>query len=141
MAILRSGSRGIEVAQLQTALNSRPSGLSPLKVDGIFGPTTLARVREFQAQNGLTVDGIAGPATYGRLFGNTSIAPNTVAQQGSFASSAENISGRILPVAVLVIGVLLVKDLISAIPPPKKSNKRKRKASNDEGSFLDRIFG
>ena len=35
----------------------------PLKADGVFGPATDARVRNFQTRNGLLVDGIVGRQT------------------------------------------------------------------------------
>ena len=34
-----------------------------LEIDGKFGKLTLAAVKDYQAQHGLTVDGIVGPAT------------------------------------------------------------------------------
>jgi peptidoglycan hydrolase-like protein with peptidoglycan-binding domain len=58
---LRVGSSGADVLYLQRALNAN------LKLDGIFGPITERRVREFQRANGLQVDGIVGPITWGRL--------------------------------------------------------------------------
>src|SRR6185312_11280676 len=61
---LSVGSRGSGVESLQSALNAIDSSqLPPLKVDGIFGPRTLARVREFQSKSGLKADGIVGPLT------------------------------------------------------------------------------
>jgi hypothetical protein len=55
---------------LQTELNCRPpSHLTPLKTDGIFGPRTLDRVREFQTNSGLAADGIVGPLTLAALNG------------------------------------------------------------------------
>lgn len=62
MLVLRTGSRGAEVHQLQTLLG--------IPADGIFGPQTARAVREFQASKGLVVDGIVGPATWG-AFSNT----------------------------------------------------------------------
>jgi peptidoglycan hydrolase-like protein with peptidoglycan-binding domain len=62
------GSTGAEAVILQAQLNSKlPTGLL-LSVDGIFGPKTLARVKEFQKNNGLKVDGIVGPLTWGKLL-------------------------------------------------------------------------
>jgi peptidoglycan hydrolase-like protein with peptidoglycan-binding domain len=58
------------VQELQSLLNAAPAGtLPPLAVDGIFGPKTLARVKEFQAQGTpkLVVDGIVGPKTWAKL--------------------------------------------------------------------------
>lgn len=53
---LREGARGnaVKVAQLRVHV----------KDDGIFGPVTLAAVRNAQRQNGLTVDGIVGYHTW-----------------------------------------------------------------------------
>ena len=67
MALIRSGDRGAIVSQLQTSLNSLPSRLSRLTADGIFGPRTLARVIEFQKDNGLKPDGIVGDATSAKI--------------------------------------------------------------------------
>lgn len=65
---LSYGSSGQAVVELQTALNRRsPTSLPRLGLDGIFGPKTLARVREFQGGAGLVADGIVGPKTWGAL--------------------------------------------------------------------------
>jgi peptidoglycan hydrolase-like protein with peptidoglycan-binding domain len=50
------------VKAVQTAL-----GIIP--VDGKFGPQTDAKVKQWQAANGLTADGIVGPQTWAKLFG------------------------------------------------------------------------
>jgi peptidoglycan hydrolase-like protein with peptidoglycan-binding domain len=66
--MLSIGSTGPDVTRLQGLLNSRPpSALPRLNVDGIFGPKTLARVKEFQRNHGLQADGIVGPKTWGKL--------------------------------------------------------------------------
>lgn len=44
--------------------------LGGLAVDGVFGPLTLARVREYQSAHGLGVDGIVGVHTWGDLLGH-----------------------------------------------------------------------
>lgn len=54
---LRRGSSGESVRVLQ----------EKLFVDGVFGPSTEAAVREFQRKHGLTVDGIVGPRTWAKL--------------------------------------------------------------------------
>ncbi len=59
--VLVYGSRGQDVAQLQTLLVE--AGYSPGTPDGVFGRQTLAAVRAFQFDSSLTVDGIAGPRT------------------------------------------------------------------------------
>ena len=48
---LRNGSVGAYVQLLQTALNIAPSAYSYLALDGIFGPLTDKRVREFQIRD------------------------------------------------------------------------------------------
>jgi peptidoglycan hydrolase-like protein with peptidoglycan-binding domain len=58
--ILKRGSYGSEVKLLQTVLNN--NGYK-LKVNGVFGKKTLAAIKSFQSENGLTVDGIVGPKT------------------------------------------------------------------------------
>lgn len=62
--LLKTGMYGQGIDIVQLALNNHPpSILPPLKVDGIFGPKTEARVREFQRSRGLKVDGAVGPDT------------------------------------------------------------------------------
>jgi hypothetical protein len=70
--ILRLGSRGIDVQELQTRLNvwlliSPGVGVPVLAADGVFGSRTQAAVMAFQRANGLTVDGIGGSQTWGAL--------------------------------------------------------------------------
>ena len=60
MELYKRGSKGEVVKQIQAALH--------LYQDGIFGPLTEERIREFQIQNGLTPDGIVGPATLAKLI-------------------------------------------------------------------------
>ena len=53
--LLKEGSRGQEVAELQQALG--------IDGDGVFGVGTRAAVESYQQKNGLLVDGIVGPQT------------------------------------------------------------------------------
>ena len=62
--LLREGSRGPAVSDLQAQLNAKGASLD---VDGIFGPQTEAAVRAFQEAHGLQVDGIVGPETRNAL--------------------------------------------------------------------------
>ena len=62
--MLRTGSKGPEVAELQRRLNHAGETLG---VDGEFGPATNDAVRRFQGTRGLEVDGVVGPATWGAL--------------------------------------------------------------------------
>ena len=59
-AILKRGSKGVAVVDLQTRLAVLGHRLIG---DGNFGPATEGAVRSFQAAHGLVVDGIAGPQT------------------------------------------------------------------------------
>jgi len=60
------GETGKRVSDLQERLNA--GGFKPpLKVDGIFGPKTLAAVKAFQRSHGLKVDGLVGPKTTAAL--------------------------------------------------------------------------
>jgi peptidoglycan hydrolase-like protein with peptidoglycan-binding domain len=62
---VRYGSRGDDVYRLQSRLNRSTDVTEHLAVDGIFGPRTLAAVREFQAAHPpLEVDGVVGPLTW-----------------------------------------------------------------------------
>lgn len=63
--ILRVGSRGASVCDLQRRLNAL--GLGPLDEDGIFGSATATALRIFQEGNGLEADGICGPLTWAQL--------------------------------------------------------------------------
>lgn len=56
---LRRGARGELVKQIQTKLK--------LGADGIFGPMTEAKVREFQREQDLVPDGIVGPKCWAAL--------------------------------------------------------------------------
>ena len=65
--MLRKGSRGRAVTEVQNALNGTLRPSHNLKPDGIFGSATDAAVRAFQSQARLSVDGIVGPVTRSAL--------------------------------------------------------------------------
>lgn len=67
---LKSGSRGVEVTELQATL--KLLGFYNGTVDGVYGQGTIAAVSLFQQAAGLTADGVVGPATWNRLFPPTS---------------------------------------------------------------------
>ena len=54
--LLKRGSKGSHVKELQTALD--------ISADGIFGSGTELAVRRFQSENGLTADGVVGTKTW-----------------------------------------------------------------------------
>lgn len=62
--LLRRGSRGDAVRELQRALNARGWRLEE---DGQFGPLTQQAVREFQGATGASVDGVVGAETVAKL--------------------------------------------------------------------------
>jgi hypothetical protein len=62
------GMRGDDVRALQDVLNFHVRRGEPLKVDGVFGPKTHARVLQFQKANSLTADGLVGPKTKAQLY-------------------------------------------------------------------------
>ncbi len=64
-AVLRQGSRGNEVKEVQRRL--KQWGYYTGSVDGIFGAGTKKAVIAFQKKNGLTADGVVGKATYKAL--------------------------------------------------------------------------
>ncbi len=66
--LIRQGSKGADVRAIQDVLNFHIRRLTPLDVDGDFGPLTHARLVDFQKSNGLKPDGIVGPNTMGKLF-------------------------------------------------------------------------
>ncbi len=66
--LIKQGLNGADVRAVQDVLNFHIRRLGPLKVDGIFGRMTHARVVEFQKANQLKADGIVGPNTMLKLF-------------------------------------------------------------------------
>lgn len=58
--ILKKGSKGDAVKQLQTILGCRP--------DGVFGATTEKLVKEWQKAHGLKVDGVVGDKTWAAMM-------------------------------------------------------------------------
>ena len=63
--VLKRGSKGVYVSELQTLLTEYGYGL---KIDGKFGSETLETVKAYQADRGLVVDGKVGPKTWAELF-------------------------------------------------------------------------
>ena len=76
-ATVESGSQGALVRELQNSLKTNYNNHSfsntpfnfspPLMADGIFGPKTVAAVKDYQSAKGLGVDGIVGPKTWHAL--------------------------------------------------------------------------
>ncbi|WP_445672435.1 N-acetylmuramidase domain-containing protein [Pseudomonas inefficax] len=70
MTTLKHGERSQAVRELQRKLNERGA---KLVTDGVFGDTTEAAVRAYQAKVGLVSDGIAGPKTLASLQGSNTL--------------------------------------------------------------------
>lgn len=66
-ALVKLGSRGLDVVVVQIQLNRRLTPCPNLVTDGIFGPLTRAAVIAFQRQARLSADGIVGPMTHAAL--------------------------------------------------------------------------
>jgi len=66
--VLRFGSRGSDVAEIQAALNQLRSAQAKLMADGVYGNKTASRVKDFQRQNQLSADGIFGPISFAMLL-------------------------------------------------------------------------
>ncbi|MCE9517738.1 peptidoglycan-binding protein [Candidatus Nomurabacteria bacterium] len=60
-AILKNGSRGDAVKELQRFLNDKLD--LGLVVDGMLGPNTITVIKEWQKSQGLDPDGLIGPNT------------------------------------------------------------------------------
>lgn len=60
MSVLKYGSKGAEVKNLQSQLNKLGFRLT---IDGEYGPATSRAVSDFQEQNNLKMDGVCGSKT------------------------------------------------------------------------------
>jgi peptidoglycan hydrolase-like protein with peptidoglycan-binding domain len=68
---LREGDRGsgVQVLQYMLALLAEfDDALTPVQVDGVFGPNTTRAVRNYQQNAGLTVDGVVGQTTWNAIY-------------------------------------------------------------------------
>lgn len=72
---LRPGSKGDDVKKLQQTLIKEGYDVGGTGADGVFGNKTLAAVKKYQKDNGLTVDGVAGKNTLGSLYAAKTPAP------------------------------------------------------------------
>jgi len=82
--ILRIGSYGEAVVQLQKRLQQKGYNIGPGRADGIFGPITKAAVIQFQQDYNLKpVDGIVGPQTWQAIEKLALVHQQDSQQQGS----------------------------------------------------------
>jgi|688.fasta_scaffold242328_2 putative chitinase len=83
--LLKIGSKGEEVKQLQTKLG--------LVSDGHYGALTATAVKKWQAANGLTADGIVGPGTWNKMFGTTSQPSNIIQEDKIIPQPVTSVKG------------------------------------------------
>jgi len=74
--VLQNGMQGSDVTALQQALG--------ITADGIFGPSTLQAVKDFQTNKGLTADGVVGTQTLSAIPGSTVAFANSSACTGDY---------------------------------------------------------
>lgn len=95
--VLRKGSRGDAVKELQAYLNQLDSVQPKLKVDGIFGSGTEKVVKQFQKETALLADGIVGLRTWSALtqisVSRHDIPLNTYQPQAALADIARHYIG------------------------------------------------
>jgi len=95
---LKIGSKGEDVKKIQSKLG--------LQADGVFGPGTEAKVKEWQKAHGLGADGIVGPGTWNKMFVTESTETKPVQTNASSPSTPvssfklENLKGHV-PDAVI----------------------------------------
>ena len=115
--ILKIGSRGAEVSELQAAL--KLLGYFTGTVDGIYGESTAIAVSRFQQSSGLTADGITGSATWARLFPS----PST-AQMPPPTSSTSPASGFPVPASLPTTRPASVFPVPSSLPSTMSGSDR-----------------
>lgn len=89
--IIKVGSRGAHVSDLQTCMNGL--NFSTGVVDGVFGNNTKAGVMAFQASKGLVADGVigmaTGPAFQAACAGTTTTTTTTTSTTSSFSTTGD----------------------------------------------------
>ncbi|HWB13513.1 MAG TPA: peptidoglycan-binding protein [Pirellulales bacterium] len=106
--LLRLGSRGPSVTQVQQLLNSKLVPSPRLTPDGIFGGLTRQAVIQFQSKNWLTPDGIVGPCTLNALRGTEDFVyykpPSRLVPQPTndtcWAASTSMLTGLAVPLVI-----------------------------------------
>lgn len=108
LVLLRVGSRGAVVKQMQEALN--------IDADGRFGPGTKKAVMAFQEENGLEADGMAGPMTLAKLSSFEAVYTPQTLQKAEILPEEEKFESEPLP---QIMGAEIIKGDASAAAPAK----------------------
>lgn len=108
LVLLRVGSRGATVKQMQEALG--------IDADGRFGPGTKKAVMKFQEENGLTADGMAGPMTLAKLGSFAEIFTEETLQKAEILPEEEKFESEPLPG---IMGAEVIKGSAADAAPAK----------------------
>lgn len=68
LPVVQSGSRGDAAKIVQGALIAKGYSCGSSGIDGVFGVNSVAALKKYQTEQGITSDGICGPATWGNLL-------------------------------------------------------------------------
>ncbi|MBV9338733.1 MAG: peptidoglycan-binding protein [Solirubrobacterales bacterium] len=83
---------GPDVETLQRELGQLNYYESP--INGVYGPATIAAIKDFQRANGLVADGIAGPSTMAKIKQQLITGDNQMGPSGPPAKSTNNTPGH-----------------------------------------------
>ena len=108
LVLLRVGSRGEAVKKMQQDLG--------VDADGKFGPGTKKAVEAFQEANGLMVDGLAGPSTLAKMGSFADVITDAVIKKAEIRPDEEDLPGDGLP---NIDGIEPVKGSVTDGPPAK----------------------
>ncbi|MBV2091504.1 MAG: peptidoglycan-binding protein [Candidatus Thiodiazotropha sp. (ex Ctena orbiculata)] len=111
--LIKYGSRGDDVVQVQQSLNRAVSSKPELIPDGIFGAKSAARAEQFQRSNQLTADGIVGPKTWAKLL---AFLQNLVDTPPTDKDKHKGIRQRVLNEAGKLVGTVDFSKLIGGRP-------------------------
>ena len=100
-ALLKLGSTGTEVTQLQAKLHSL-GYLDHSGATGYYGSVTRTATQRFQQQSGLAADGIAGPATQAKLYASS--APRLLLRAGSSGEAVSALQTRLAALGYYTYG-------------------------------------
>ena len=87
---LRKGYTGTDVTAVQQKLKAL--GFYSGSIDGVYGTGSIAAVKKFQQQNGLTADGLVGSRTYAALMSASSGSSSDSSSSGSSSGTSDSSS-------------------------------------------------